>query len=214
MVAGTKTDDANTGDYTIKINSEESLGLILLSDYDASEINRPTSFEVFAKTDLNGGDSLQISIIFYNGSLLDDEIDAIGAGQIVETKDILSYTKLIGVINFTSVANYEYVAVIASITNGDETNNSLVYLDDFKLNYGVVGFEELNNSEILSSTLVNNSLSFNQAIASFDIINQTGQAVLNGTSQEVDLTGMNNGIYFIRIIKENGELVSYRIVKQ
>ncbi len=213
-VSGTKTTDANTGSYAIKINSEESLGLILLSDYDASEINRPNSFEVFVKTDLNGGDSLQISIFFYNGSLFDDEPEVVGVGQIIETNDMLSYTKLTGVINYTSVAGYEYVAVIAAITNENGTNSSLVYVDDFKLNYGALGLGSSMKDELLSSTLVNNSLTFNQSITSFEIINQTGQAVLNGTTQEVDLTGINSGIYFMKIIKENGELVSYRIVKQ
>ena len=46
------------------------------------------------------------------------------------------------------------------------------------------------------------------------VLNSLGQEVYSGTDKQINMNGLNQGIYFIQITNEKGHLLNKKIIKQ
>ena len=101
---------------------------------------------------------------------------------------------------------YNYALTQTEITNLYNYNSTLV----------AQNFNQNNLEVALYPNPVQDILNINvdNAIKSVEIYNIQGQKVLNSTSNEVDMSSLNSGIYLVKITDENNSIATKKVVKR
>ncbi|MFY8097697.1 MAG: T9SS type A sorting domain-containing protein, partial [Flavobacterium sp.] len=86
-------------------------------------------------------------------------------------------------------------------------NNNTLSTSDFDQNNLEVALYPNPVQDILNINVDN-------AIKSVEIYNIQGQKVLNSTSNEVDMSSLNSGIYLVKITDENNSIATKKVVKR
>ena len=79
---------------------------------------------------------------------------------------------------------------------------------------------DFNSPELLEAEIypnpVQNVLNINvdNAIKSVEVFTLQGQKVLNSTSNQVDMSSLNSGIYLVKITDENNSIATKKVVKR
>lgn len=100
---------------------------------------------------------------------------------------------------------YNYVLSDMSISN--LYNNNTLSSSDFSQNNLEVALYPNPVQDLLNINVDN-------AIKSVEIYNIQGQKVLNSTSNEVDMSSLNSGIYLVKITDENNSIATKKVVKR
>lgn len=214
-VAGTKTTDAASGDFAMKLASEDGFQLALLENYPATGTVRSISAEFMAKTDISIGAYFIATVYFHNGDFFDDP-ESVGSFRLSTNKSTSTYTKFSDEIRFFKTIPYEFITIILNFDESDFSGASSVTIDDFKFIYDIeTGVNDVKGSQqTISATVINNELSFDKTISSFEILGQRGEQLLKGSSQQVDVSELSTGVYFVKAITKNAEVFTYRVFKQ
>ena len=51
-------------------------------------------------------------------------------------------------------------------------------------------------------------------IENVEVYSITGQKVLTSTSKQIDLSALNSGVYFVKLIAQEGTSITKKVVKQ
>lgn len=217
-VAGTKTTDAASGDFAIKIASDKGFPMVVLGDYPITGNDRPSVFELMAKTALSKEVTFIATAFFHNGELFGGgEPEMIGTSIIEITTSNSTYKKFSNSIQFPTTEPYEFISIILAFDEPDDmTEASFVTVDDLKFVYETeTGFSKNSSSrKAISATVVDNQLTFDTTISSYEILGQRGEQLLNGSSQQVDMSSLSSGMYFVKAITADSKVFTYRIFKQ
>lgn len=218
VVAGTKTTNAASGDFAIKIASNEGFPMVVLADYPVTGNDRPSVFELMAKTTLSKDVTFIATVYFHNGELFGGgEPETIASSEIEIKTSNSAYKKFSNSIEFSTTEPYEYISIILAFDEPDDmTEASFVTVDDLKFVYETeTGFSKNSSSQkAISATVVDNQLTFDKTISSYEILGQRGEQLLNGSSQKVDMGHLSSGMYFVKAITADAEVFTYRIFKQ
>ena len=66
----------------------------------------------------------------------------------------------------------------------------------------------------LSATVVENRLTFFEEVSAYEILSTTGQTLISGSSKEVEVSQLQNGLYIVKAVREDGQVATYRILKK
>lgn len=213
-VKGTQSTDAFSGDYAMELDSEEGF-VVALEDHPVTGNERPIGVEFMAKTSIGTGAYFTATVYFHNGPLFGD-IETIGTADFSINQSSTSYAQFSEDVRFFKEDDYEYMSIILTFDESDFSPASTVTIDDMELVYDIAtGIHAKENSEkTISATMVDQKLVFDKAISSYKILGQQGKQLLQGTTQQVNVSVLNSGVYFVKAITTNGDVFTYRIYKR
>jgi hypothetical protein len=209
VVSGVQTTDKASGDYALKIDGFAVLG-------DVAITGKPTSLEFKAKTNLPTGEfptTASISVLFHDGSFWEEPTTrAQGEVSISETTSgFVTYT-----MQFSpslSSVSFAYATIVVSI-DGD-AEGAFVILDDLELKYGPNGIaSKIEKTDLVYPTHVSATLTINEALDSYQILDLSGNLIAEGNAQEVNISDVKAGIYVVKVITQEGLNYTSRIVKE
>lgn len=103
-----------------------------------------------------------------------------------------------------------YMVRAYAVQNGEK-----IYGEDMTFTTTPTGVSELYGQVVIYPNPANEKLNINcKSMSEVEVFNAVGQKVLSqkvsGTTTQIELGEMNNGIYFVRVRMENGAVVSHR----
>ena len=172
---------------------------------------KPTNFSAYVKFAPQGSDVARIRVTLFNGST------EVGSGIILLTNAIASYTKVESDITYSSGLVPD--GILVDIVSGDDVNNdpvvgTVLYADDFSLNYGTTATYSSVSPVKISMNTEAGSLTFSEKVEAVSIVNINGTTVQSsGATEALALQGVQAGLYIVRFTYK-GQLYAHKMMMQ
>ncbi len=228
------TTDAHTGNYAVKLTStqddQEQQATFLSSGNNIGESpddpqagkfplnGRINGFEGYYKYVPNGMDSFRVFLALYRGG------QYLGQSYMENGTAANEYTKFTWPVNFpATIAPPDSAKFIIEPSIFNDSEGSVLYIDDLNITYGfATGInEKAKNTEI---ALYPNPAKENIALLGYNpglkyryqIRTINGQVIQSQSLSGglIPIHHLENGLYFLSIENENGELSQHKFIKQ
>jgi hypothetical protein len=228
------TTDAHSGNYAVKlisaVDDEQQQGTYLSSGLNVGEgptdpstskfplQGRINGFEGYYKFNPNGADTFMVYLALYrNGQYL-------GQAFMRNGTPVATYTKFSWPVNFPSTIDApDSAKFIITPSIFDESEGSELYLDDLKITYGFA------TGVVEEHPKVNISIAPNPTVGKitllgydprhpfgYHVMSVNGKLIQSGTltKDTLDVESLDNGLYLLTLINEEGQVSTHKFVKQ